>query len=992
MKNGWKLISIIFCLTIGLTVIPSLLSAQDMFLISSRFSDKAGASQGVVWGDYNNDGYPDIYVSNGTQGYKQKNFLFLNNGDGSFTQVTSGDIVNDQVISGGSTWGDFDNDGDLDLYVCTNRDNTTDPIKNFLYENNGSGTFSKNTTAGPPVTDDELSACCGWGDYNNDGYIDLFVTNGWQGKLINTLYSNDGDDTFTKITGIDLVGDAGSTFIAGMGWADYDNDGDLDLYVASGSGANNFLWRNESNGDFTKLDIFGTGDSQGCSWADYDNDGDLDLFVTNYGESQTTPEANWLYRNDGSDTFTKITSGDIVTEADFSYGSAWADIDNDGDLDLFVANDGTPGAYYNRFYLNDGSGSFTKVTSSVILDSTYAVGTAWADYNKDGFMDIYLCRTAWNYLFTNNEPANGNTNHWINIQCIGTTSNKAGIGAKVRVKAEIEAGKTIWQMREISAQTGYASHNNLRAHFGLGTASIIQELKVEWPSGNVQTLTNVAVNQFLTITESSGGESINVTSPNGGENWEVGTIHDITWTSSGTSGNVDIDYSTDGSSSWTAIVTNETDDGSYPWTIPGTPSSNCLVRITDSDSDPSDQSDAVFTISQPAYDISGTVSYDSKARLVPDVTVDLTHSEGTGMQTTDVNGEYLFENVPAGDVEIIPSKTGDLRDAITGSDALLVLQYLAFLASLDDDQQFAGDVTEDGSVTGSDAQAILRYLAFYTDNIGSTGKWRFLPADTSFTLDANAIADFKAYLKGDANLDWAEGGGLAKNMSSSSTALTVDPIQDADDTRIVVPIKLETSGETVNTLVFSLSYDRGSLRYKSIEKSTLSENFMLVANGEETGKVHIAMAGAKGIETDGDIIRLIFEIVDQSVESAIDITRAYANDLEVTNLTRGHVNFADQSQTMIPDRFNLDQNYPNPFNPETIIAYQLPETRNVVLKIYNVLGDEICTLVDEKKEAGHHHISWNGKDAAGNEVTSGVYLLRIQAGTFQMSRKMVKME
>ena len=167
---------------------------------------------------------------------------------------------------------------------------------------------------------------------------------------------------------------------------------------------------------------------------------------------------------------------------------------------------------------------------------------------------------------------------------------------------------------------------------------------------------------------------------------------------------------------------------------------------------------------------------------------------------------------------------------------------------------------------------------------------------------------------------------------------------------------------------------------------------MLVANVEELGKVHIAMAGVKGIEIDGDIIRLVFEVVDQSVESAIDITRAYANDIEISNLTRGHVNFADQSITMIPDQFNLDQNYPNPFNPATIIAYQLPETRNVVLKIYNVLGDEICTLVDEKKQAGHHHISWNGKDAAGNEVTSGVYLLRIQAGTFQMSRKMVKME
>ena len=693
MTQQKKFLKSFIIFSIQLIFLASFVYAQDLFTISNRFSDKAGASQGVAWGDYNNDGYPDMYVTNGTQNYKQNNFLFLNNGDGTFTQVTSGDIVSEIVISGASTWGDFDNDGDLDIYTATNRDNSSDPIKNFLYENNGSGTFSKNTTAGPPVTDDELSASCGWGDYNNDGYIDLFVTNGWQGKLPNSLYSNDGDGTFTKVTGIDLVGDAGSTFIGGLSWADYDNDGDLDLFVAGGSGPNNFLWRNESNGNFTKLDVFDEGDSQGCNWADYDNDGDLDLFITNYGESQTTPEANWLYRNDGSDTFTKITSGDVATDVDFSYGSAWADVDNDGDLDLFVGNDGTPGSYYNRFYLNDGSGTLTNVTSSVILDSTFAVGAAWADYNKDGFMDMYLCRTAWNYLFTNNEPANGNTNHWINIQCVGTTSNKAGIGAKVQVRAEIEAGKTIWQMREISAQTGYCSHNNLRAHFGLGDATIIAELKVEWPSGNVQTLTNVGIDQFLTITEAQTVESITVTSPNGGESWQSGSFQNITWSSTGTSGNVEIEYSTNGGSNWTQIVGSTTDDGSFSWEIPDDPSSNCLVRVTDTDGDPADQSDGTFIIdSQVNYTLTMAVDPSGGGTTSPEVgdhtyaqgtVVDISATPNTGYEFVDWTGDAADPNSASTTVMMDGDKTvtanflqvfnkiTDLRASVQGENILL---------------------------------------------------------------------------------------------------------------------------------------------------------------------------------------------------------------------------------------------------------------------------------------------------------------------------------
>ncbi len=610
----------------------SLASAQDPF-IRIIFENEKGASKGVAWGDYNNDGYPDLYVTNGAQGYKQLNFLYRNNGDGTFTKITVGPPVEDQLISGGCSWGDFDNDGDLDLYVATTTDNANDPQKeNCLYENNGDGTFTKNTTAGPPVSDKEYTATGGWGDYNNDGFIDLFIKNGWVQKQANSLYSNNGDGTFTDVTGIPLVSSSHATFISSFAWGDYDNDGDLDLAVAGGAGPNNAIWRNDGNNTFTKLlnanneSVIEGSDSSGPSWADYDNDGDLDLFMTNFGDAG--PEKNFLYRNDGNDTFTKITDGDVVNDVAYSYGSAWGDVDNDGDLDLFVGNDndGSPG-WKNFFYINNGDGTFTKNTTSVVLDSTFTYGASFADYNRDGFVDLFTAREGKNILFKNNEPNNGNTNHWISVKCVGTTSNRAGIGAKVRVKATINS-QVRWQMREICAQNGYGGHDELVAHFGLGNATVIDELRVEWPSGNVQIFTDVATNQFLTINESGSAASLRVTSPNGGETWQIGDVRTITWTSSNTSGEVDIDLSTNGGGSWSSIATNEPDDGSYSWTVPNEPSSNCLIRITDSDGDPFDTSDQPFTIVPVAYNLTMEVDPSGSGTTDPPEGVH-SYSQGT---------------------------------------------------------------------------------------------------------------------------------------------------------------------------------------------------------------------------------------------------------------------------------------------------------------------------------------------------------------------------
>jgi enediyne biosynthesis protein E4 len=431
----------------------------------------------AAWGDFNNDGFIDLIASP----YNSSNLLYTNNGGGGFTRITTGPVALDSGSSFGCIWGDYDNDGALDLFVSVNVGN------DWLYHNNGNGTFTK-ITGGPIVTSGGNGNNCAWGDYDNDGFIDLFVANSDQNDF---LYRNNGNSTFTRITTNAIALKPGNS--QGASWGDYDNDGLLDLFV-SRVNQPNLLYRNLGNGSFVAITngliVNESTASQGVSWGDYDNDGSLDLFVAN-------PNArNFLYRNNRDGSFTKITSGAIATDIGNAHGCSWADYDNDGYLDLVVINRLGPSFLYH----NNGDGTFLRVANgeALVTDGGEAFSGAWGDYNNDGFPDLFLAhlQTFNNALYRNN----GNSNHWITIKCEGRLSNRSAIGAKVRVKATIH-DKVLWQRRDISGGGGLGSQNDLRAAFGLGDATKVEVVRVEWPSGMVQELANVAARQFLTVIE-----------------------------------------------------------------------------------------------------------------------------------------------------------------------------------------------------------------------------------------------------------------------------------------------------------------------------------------------------------------------------------------------------------------------------------------------------------------------------------------------------------
>jgi hypothetical protein len=452
--------------------------AQDAFTRITSDPVVSGVNSTILaWGDFNNDSFQDLFVSTRTG----PSLLYSNNGNGTFSRILAGPVATDSGLCFGATWGDYDNDGFLDLFVGVNNSGN-----DWLYRNNGTGGFTK-ITAGAIVTSGGNANNCGWADYDLDGFIDLWVANSDQNDFV---YHNNGNRTFTRITANAIALKTGNS--QGGSWGDYDNDGWPDLFV-SRVNEPNLLYHNEGNGVFTAVTngiiVHDVSVGQGTSWGDYDNDGYLDLFVVNPNSR------NFLYHNNGDGTFNKITNGAIVNDIGNGHGCGWADYDNDGYLDLFVAN--RSGA--NFLYHNNGDGTFARVTTGVIpADAADAISGAWADYDNDGFQDLFVTElnSINNRLYRNN----GNTNGWLTLKLEGRLSNRAAIGAKVRVRAMI-GGSPVWQFREISGGGSLGSQNDLRAGFGLGQATNVEVVRIEWPSRIVQEIRNVGARQFLTVVE-----------------------------------------------------------------------------------------------------------------------------------------------------------------------------------------------------------------------------------------------------------------------------------------------------------------------------------------------------------------------------------------------------------------------------------------------------------------------------------------------------------
>ena len=417
----------------------------------------AGLSHHPAWGDIDNDGLPDIFISQSSNSGTEFSALLRQDSVGVFSDVTNGNPVSmGGILPRGVGWQDIDNDGFIDFLVANSNGESK---KNRMLINNGNGTFSLDSS----LFSEEMreSRSIGWCDYDNDNLPDLYITNGAEDNSdvfvrTNQLYKNQGDGTWIDVAASAGVADIGHG--RGQVWGDIDNDGDYDLFVGNQKGSDtgggyNRLFRNNANGTFTDITVsaglFASFRTRCVSMADYDNDGYIDLYVVNFGNALPP---NHLFRNNGNNTFTEVGAGTLASGG-FENGSSasWADIDNDGWMDLYIVGGSTeiPGVGMNRMLRN----------------------------------------------------TNQNGNHWVEIELCGTTTNSLAIGSRVTVTHINEGHGYVSQIRDVQSGTGYNSGNMFRVHFGLGSSVTILDITIRWPSGIVQSVAGVSSDQIIRVVE-----------------------------------------------------------------------------------------------------------------------------------------------------------------------------------------------------------------------------------------------------------------------------------------------------------------------------------------------------------------------------------------------------------------------------------------------------------------------------------------------------------
>jgi hypothetical protein len=502
-------------------------------------------SGGVALIDFDRDGWPDIYFTNAPgvdmalANKKARSALYRNNHDGTFTDVTEKAGVAYPCWAMGASIGDYNNDGWPDLLVtCFGGV--------VLYRNNGDGTFTDVTTKAGLGSDNGWATGAAFGDYDGDGVADLFVAHyvdlslkdlpafgskvtchyhgiavqcgprglkGWP----DNLYHNNGDGTFTDVSKQAGVDDPNKYFGLTSLWCDFNNDGRLDLFVAN-DGEPNYLYRNDGNGHFTDIALQAgvsvnlDGSEQanmGVALGDYQHKGLFSIAITHFSEEYAA-----LFRNDGALSFTDVSSESGIAHSSAPYvgwGDAFFDLDNDGWLDLILANGhvypqvdlkdiGTKFHEPKLLFLNRHDGTFSdvsKLAGPAIQIPQVSRGLAVGDLFNDGHLELAIENLEGQPMILRTQGVAAN--HWINIALEGTRSNRLALNARLRATA----GDLV-QQDEVFSGGSYLSQNDLRIHFGLAKHDKVDKLEIFWPSGKVETLTNLAADHFYTVKEGEG--------------------------------------------------------------------------------------------------------------------------------------------------------------------------------------------------------------------------------------------------------------------------------------------------------------------------------------------------------------------------------------------------------------------------------------------------------------------------------------------------------
>ena len=906
--------------------------------------------------DYDNDGDFDVFVGN----WGENNSLYSNNGDGTFTKVTVGPVVTDIGNSVSCSWGDYDNDGYLDLFVANS---DYDNSRIFLYHNNGDNTFTKITT-GAIVTDEVEGHGCSWGDFNSDGYLDLFVL----ASCKDYLYFNNGNGTFNKVIYEGYCNTYGSSI------ADYDNDNDLDIFVAGRE--NNYIYENNGDGTFSinTSGPIGTdiGTSESGSWGDYDNDGDLDLFVANDGT------VNFLYKNNGNGTFTKIY-GSIVTDLARSMGSNWADYDNDGDLDLLVVNLD----WYENLYLysNNGDGTFTQIDISS-FGTGYSADCVSGDVNNDGNTDIFIVNTtSHNLLFLNNEKSN----NWLKVKCKGTISNRSAIGTKVKICTNVN-NEIIWQYREITGKSGDGNQNAPYVHFGLGNCSNIDTLIIKWPSGIVQRFTNIAANKLFEVTEIYNLVQCDfIASPRSGSaplsvsfnDNSTGEISEWLWS-----------FGDGGKSSQQNPSHTYQTEGVYTVS---------LTVIGPGGSDTETKKDYILVIETPsagfiAEPLSGTLPLE--VRFSDQSNGFISHwywDFGDDSTSFQQNPSHTYQTAGVYTVSLTVCRPWAC-DTETKMDYITVYEKLNadFIAN-----PLSGSVPLAVGFTDKSSGNVTNWSWNFGDGKTSNQQnpTHIYQNEGEYTVSLTISAN-------SSNDNETKENFIKVTELLQSLTVSIPDTQAASEETIWIPIRVnDLSGLDIISYQGKLTFNPEIIIAKGASSlGTISSVFNdPFVNLQNSGVLLFGGFGVYPLEGAGDLVNLVFDVVGNIGDSTeLNFSSFEFNSGEPTCATSSSI-FYVRSSTNIKSAqilnnstdYYLSQGFPNPFNNTIKFEYAVPIRRHVSIAVYDVIGSVVVNLYSGVNNIGTYSISWNGIDNLGNQVPSGLYFVKLQAANVNKTSKLI---
>jgi hypothetical protein len=545
-------------LIVFFSILINLLCAQNYTF--SEINSFVGLSLGsTTWGDYDNDGDQDLLITGYTGSYRYtylyRNDVGIFNLDYNVMNSLT-DVGNYSAVS----WGDFDNDGDLDLLLA-GYDGYNENAKVYIFQNGvvTNSIYLAESINNPAVT---------WCDFDNDGYLDILMTgiNSSSTRISKIYRFNSASYTFSDVnaglTGVDR---------SAIACGDYDNDGYMDFILTGDNGSSKISKMYHNNGNLTFTDIVAgiTGVYQSSvAWGDYNNDGYIDLLITGYTGSTTSSK---VYRNNGNGTFTDIGAGLQIMDRS---SVAWGDYDNDGDLDILMSGQNTNSNRYTKLY-NNNNGIFSVVTTTLpqLTDSS----VSFVDFDNDGDLDIFLMGYNGSSRVTKLFSNSGGSNHWLKIRTRGIQSNADGNGAKITIYPN-------FQSRFISNNNNCIARN---AHFGIGSTTILDSVVVYWPKSGIRdVLTQVSFNQ--SIFKYEGDYCAIIVLPSGPLTIPAALNQNhstqITWSIDGTAppatNHVTLLYSTDSGVTFPNLISdNEVNDGSYTWFVPNLNSSTVRIKV-----------------------------------------------------------------------------------------------------------------------------------------------------------------------------------------------------------------------------------------------------------------------------------------------------------------------------------------------------------------------------------------------------------------------------